>query len=48
VDLLGQLLDPAVTLRGLVEAAEDLVLAQREPVLALERVLEGLTHPGVL
>ena len=35
-------------LRGFGQAAKDLVLAQREAVLTLKTVLEGLAHAGVL
>ena len=48
VDLLGQLLDSAVAPRGVGQASQHLVLAQREPVLALKRMLKGLSHAGML
>jgi hypothetical protein len=48
MDLLGQLLDAPVPLRGLGQAAKNLVLAQREAMLTLKTVFEGLAHAGVL
>ena len=48
VDLLGELLDAAMPLGGVGEAAEDLVFGEGEAVLALEGVLKGLANAGVL
>jgi hypothetical protein len=48
MDLLGELLDAPMTLRRLGEASKNLVFAERESVLALQGVLQGLTDAGVL
>jgi hypothetical protein len=48
VDLFGELLNAAMSLRRVGEAAEDLVLGEGEAVLSLEAMLEGLTDASVL
>jgi hypothetical protein len=48
MNLLGELLDAAVPLWRVREAAKDLVFGEGEAVLSLEAVLEGLANAGVL
>jgi hypothetical protein len=48
VNLLGELLDAAMSLRRVGESAENLVFGEGEAVLSLEAVFEGLTDAGVL
>jgi hypothetical protein len=48
MDLLGQLLDAAMTLRGVGEPAKDLVFGEGEAMFALETLLERLADAGVL
>jgi hypothetical protein len=44
MDLLGELLDAAMPRRGVGEASKHLVLGEGEAMLALEGVLECLSH----
>jgi hypothetical protein len=48
MNLLGELLDAAMSLGRVGEAAQDLVFGEGEAVLSLEAVLEGLANAGVL
>ena len=48
MNLLGELLDAAMSLRRVGEAAQDLVLGEGEAVLSLEAMLEGLADASVL
>jgi hypothetical protein len=48
MDLLGELLDPAMSLRSVGETAKDLVFGEGEAMLSLETVFECLADPSVL